>query len=1011
MANTVNDVMNVIANPDYGIRNIAGTNQEILAIMQGTHNSKNNIYNIVDDVRNLLQKLVDANPKKKSVEVSGNNQTKINHRHIQDILDETKGIRKAIDNLSKALLKQKNNAMPAVAKLSNKASEMVAKAMTDNINKNKGGGLSSLINTFGNLKNISFKDILVGKMKLKLVSKIIDDLQGKLNIDKDELSNVIKIINSAPELVKSLNKIGWGVNRIIRKNIIGKLSDILTGKESILSISQILQKNEKVFNKATKISISLKELITMLNKSMWQLLVASTFAKASDKGIKYIEMVLDKLIPLSEKLTKNKNNIDKGSKIAKNLTILSGNLFISTIFLSTIAITGVPALLGATLLEKTIDKLIPTITKLSESKKHIKNAAGSALYFTAVTGLMSISSLFLSTIAVTGAPALLGSVFMLGIVKICTSTFKMLGKAKKSVLIGSIVMVLMSTSLLLFGVALKKIVDATKGVTFKQVGIIAAMTALLGGSVALLGIPAVFPFIALGSISMAIMGFALRPFAKTLSIISKETEKLKIKQVTLLSGAMSILALGVAKMALLSVPVLVGSKTLGKLSRSLRSFAKSLKEINSIGSLPNKQIYQVLNAMKSIANFFKENKLKKKVIKTARRYKRILRPFATATQYLSKLKELGVIPMKLVYQTLNAMREISNYYKDNPIRKKAIRQAEKYKDMLKPFGKVIKHFVKLKELGVIPMKLVYQTLNTMSTIANYYMENPIRKKAIRQANKYKKMLKPFGNTIKHLVKLKELGVIPMKLVYQTLNIISTISDFYKDKNFKSIKRKDVRNISVAVSSFCKSVVSLSKLKDLKNIPVNTINNLIEVVSNIKTKGLKKNIRLLSDMVSAVSNLSNINSTNITSIDSAISNTLNGVNAVDMDKIQAVTNMFNAFNGINKSENAINKFTESVKEFTKACKNLMDAMNSNTDAINNIDNNSEDSTFNESRENNIIESNTNNSNSTGINIANVDELARTIAEKINGVLSVDIPDTQVQLLINGTGGNEWTISRY
>ena len=35
MANTVNDVMNVIASPDYGIKNIAGTNQEI-AILQGT---------------------------------------------------------------------------------------------------------------------------------------------------------------------------------------------------------------------------------------------------------------------------------------------------------------------------------------------------------------------------------------------------------------------------------------------------------------------------------------------------------------------------------------------------------------------------------------------------------------------------------------------------------------------------------------------------------------------------------------------------------------------------------------------------------------------------------------------------------------------------------------------------------------------------------------------------------------------------------------------------------------
>ena len=40
-----------------------------------------------------------------------------------------------------------------------------------------------------------------------------------------------------------------------------------------------------------------------------------------------------------------------------------------------------------------------------------------------------------------------------------------------------------------------------------------------------------------------------------------------------------------------------------------------------------------------------------------------------------------------------------------------------------------------------------------------------------------------------------------------------------------------------------------------------------------------------------------------------------------------------------------------------------------------------------------------------------EVAKTIAEKINGAISVDIPDTQIQLLINGSGGNEWIISRY
>jgi hypothetical protein len=123
-------------------------------------------------------------------------------------------------------------------------------------------------------------------------------------------------------------------------------------------------------------------------------------------------------------------------------------------------------------------------------------------------------------------------------------------------------------------------------------------------------------------------------------------------------------------------------------------------------------------------------------------------------------------------------------------------------------------------------------------------------------------------------------------------------------------------------------------------------------------------------------------------------------------------MFSAFNGINKSENVINKFTESVKEFTNTCKNLMDAMSDNTNAINNIDNSGEKMVVSEIRENNIIESGgSNKTTNDGVRIANVEEIAKTIAEKINGALSVDISDTQVQLLINGIGGNEWTITRY
>ena len=110
MANTVNDVMNVIASPDYGIKNIAGTNQEILAVLLGVHNSKNNIHNIIDDVKSLLQKLVQTT-KKKPVEVDSKS-IKLKQKHVKDILDETKGIKKSIDNLSKALAKQGGTNMP-----------------------------------------------------------------------------------------------------------------------------------------------------------------------------------------------------------------------------------------------------------------------------------------------------------------------------------------------------------------------------------------------------------------------------------------------------------------------------------------------------------------------------------------------------------------------------------------------------------------------------------------------------------------------------------------------------------------------------------------------------------------------------------------------------------------------------------------------------------------------------------------------------------------------------------
>ena len=566
-----------------------------------------------------------------------------------------------------------------------------------------------------------------------------------------------------------------------------------------------------------------------------------------------------------------------------------------------------------------------------------------------------------------------------------------------------------------------------------------------------------------------------------------------------------------------------------------------------MGGVPNNLVYQVLNAIKDIGNFFTKSALKRKAIKKARLYSELMIPFRSAVYNLSILKKIGSIPMKLVFQTLNAMSEIGEYYKNNPIEKEVIKQAKMYKRMLRPFGKTIKHLVKLKQMGTLTMKLVYQTLNTMSAIAEYYVNNPIKKKAIKQAKRYKKMLKPFGKTIKYLSKLKEMGSIPMKLVFQTLNAMSLISDYYANNPIDKKAIKQSRRYKRMLKPFGKVIEYLAKLKEMGGVPTKLVENVVlsigcisdfysnmEISEEIEEKSAfsefivnkfttmakniqdkfeklkrvdflavgtiilscryitnfysstkffvrekkidrmnyaieeftntavflkesiqgftqddyksvkfavksmkrifkflkrntlnkiqrnraQKNLTILKDMASAMSNVSKINPMNISSIGDALSNALSGVHAIDMDQVVAVTNMFNAFNGINKSENIINKFTESVKEFTETCKNLMEAMGENTEAINNMDGNigSEESVYDTVGDYTDgfagVGTNTDSTNKNrGIHISNVDELARKLAERINGVLSVDVPDTQVQLLINGTGGNEWTITRY
>ena len=1103
MANTVNDVMNVIASPDWGIKNIAGTNQEILAILNGVHNSKNNIHAIVDDVKHLLQKLVDTNTSKnKPIEI-GNKSSKINHKNIQNILDETKGIRKAIDNLAKILLDKKGGKnMPAVVKLSNKASEKVAKTMIKDMEKQKkGGGMAALVDAFTKLKDISLKDIIFGKLKLKKITKLFKNAKEDLKIKEKDLNAIIKLINAAPEMVKSLSKIGWKINRVIKNDTIKKLNDILVGKKSILTLSKTIEKNKKVFNNANKTAKSIKELVTSLNKIMRNLVFASLWGKLASMGIKTIEVTLNKLIPLSKKLTKNEKDFKNASKAARKITALIGNILVTSIFLTISAVTGIPAILGALVVSVLVDTLVPIAKKLSRSNKHMYKAVGSSLMLVTFTGIMTLTSLALSAIAKMGVPALLGSLVVLGVVSISILTFKIINKAKKNILIGSIMMSLMSISLLLFGVALGKITKATENVSFKQIGMIAAITVLLTGCVAIMGIPAVAPFIILGSLSMAAMsigllifstslgeiakttenlkfkqillvsgsilalglpiagvGFlapaivmgsislaalslALRPFLKSLNKISKMSKELNMKKIGVVAGSMMTLGLAVAGMAILTIPIGLGAIALGSMGSALYQFVKSLKMISDMGSIPKKEVRDVIGVMKSIGKFFKENALSFKATRSAQRYKRIMKPFGKAVQHLVKLNKMGgKIPIGLIYQTLAAMKAIGNYFIDNPIKRKAIRNAIKYKRLMRPFGKTVGYLATLKKMGSIPMKLVYQALDVISTVVGFYRNQNMggwkKRREMRQsAAMITSIVSSFGVAVNSMKILSDLRRFPSETIWIAISSIRDITWFYANTHVGGIEGKS-RYFEFAVDKFTNMAKNIQdKFSGMKEVDNKSVGSVIRACQSIlkfykldslniiQARRARRSLSLITGMATALSTISKINPSDISVVGDSLTNALNGIQTIDISQVQAVTDMFNAFKGINESENIINKFAESVKEFTASCKELTEAMNNNINAINNSDtsDDTEGSIFERIKnkvsnfigigsDSNNTSDNTQNS-SGGIRIINVDEIANTIAAKINGAISVDIPDTQVQLTINGSGGNEWIISKY
>ena len=367
---------------------------------------------------------------------------------------------------------------------------------------------------------------------------------------------------------------------------------------------------------------------------------------------------------------------------------------------------------------------------------------------------MAVSSLFLASIAITGIPALLGSALILGIVHLNVMTFKVLSKALKNIIIGAIGMIIMSVSLLLFGGALEKIINATRDVSFEQVAIIASLTILLGGAVAALGIPAVFPFILLGSISMAIMGFALRPFADTLAVLATATEKMEMRHILLVAGAMTTLALGISALSILLIPVILGNLTLNVMLPPIRKFVDIIKTVNEIEGNPLTKVRQLLSCMSAITNFYQSQGLgffaAIKAARNASRIKGYISNFAHAVKALEPLKDMQEVNTKAIHSIVEAVSDITWFF--------ATVQFSKNIEAKSEFTKyVVDHFTtmaldiqdKFNNIREINHKAVKSITDTCRSIIYYYTFTlfvPKRQKVLDMND----CVKLFTDNAKHL---------------------------------------------------------------------------------------------------------------------------------------------------------------------------------------------------------------------------------------------------------------------
>ena len=883
----------------------------------------------------------------------------------------------------------------------------------------------AVIGTGGILEAVN---VIVEKLDLSKKKGRIEKLVNKPTLRQDK--TLIKNTNSMTDI---LNKILIQVSKINARPRL-KNENISTGRKSRLNADNF--KREPDRKDKGKGLESFYKSIDIIDKLKGIKLKDFIFAKTKMKHISNMMIKFKDMF----KSFKNEKEMEATVKFANSSIEIVKKL-------SKVAIFAIPAKLGLNVIEKLFlgskrkpGGLLAVFREVDKNKKIIKSGDKSMKEILAATGAMFLTSILLSGLAVTGVPAMLGALAMKGIVWIMKGTFEILNKAKKNALQGSLVLLIMSSSLITFALGLGLMVNAVKGMKWKDFGMMMASIAAISAVFAAIGIPAVTALIGLGSIAVLAMGASLLLFsiglAKTINAL-KGTDWDEFNE---MSKSIWKLGLEISKVGALSIPIGLGSSALILMGGSLFLFGGAIKSWMKLSNI-QPALDNIKNAVKSVKDVVKD-RFDMKSVRQLRKVGRTLKVLYKGIKDWDKFdglkaaKNIGITIEKLneVFKKQIDKKNVNTYssvgrvlrrlYKglkfwENINSQKATTNAAYAVTILKKTfsGNVDKNQVKTMDTLVKVTNMSSGIIDSLKAWDSYKPGDALSK----IETTVNELLNIFGmselkktqleDNIKDAV-VKKKGFLA-NITEDVVNVVkTTVDNMNNNATNRGVKKtmaslEEVMNSLFSVKTFLTPWLNFDSTAGITNIQYSIKGILSQIMYTAEVEKLyggsvqnpvlgKYFMRTSTHLMSGMNNLSKGLSglSNFSNLEIPFKNTIKSINKLDVSKASVMLNLFKSFSRIGIKP--FDRFTKAVYKFSDSCNDLIEAL----DSFEPISNNTV--TTNENGETTI--------SSGSVSITNSQDLAKAIAEAIKSLpINVQTDISDVRLVVNNETGRRIILS--